>query len=104
MVERVMTVAKHLFPDVTTIADIASPVGVGHAYDLTHLLARAIELAETTERTAIRDALEKVKNYRGLVKFYRHPFSPNDHDALGANDVFMATYRADGAIVPLRHQ
>ena len=101
MVKRVMAVSQRLF-GIARIEDLESPVGVGHAYDLTHLLARAIEIAGTTEREAVRDALEQVKHYRGLVKYYAHPFTPENHDALDAADVFMARYRpTDGAIVPL---
>jgi len=38
-------------------AQIESPVGVAHAYDLVHLLARAIEHAGSTDRRKVRDAL-----------------------------------------------
>lgn len=79
---------------------VASPVGVAHAYDLTHILARAIDLAGTTDRAQVRAALEKVRDYDGLVRRYAQPFSPANHDALGAENVFMAGYRADGVIVP----
>ncbi len=99
-VERVLAVAERLF-GISKIEDIVSPVGVGHAYDLAHILARAIELAGGTDRAAIRDALEKVENYDGLVKFFPRPFSPSNHEALGAEDVFMARFQADGTIRPI---
>ncbi|MCB1908331.1 MAG: ABC transporter substrate-binding protein [Rhodocyclaceae bacterium] len=98
---RVMAVAERLF-GISSFESIESPVGVGHAYDLTHLLARAIERAGTTEREAVRDALEQLRDYSGLVRHFDRPFTAHNHDALGAEDVFMARYRAsDGAIVPL---
>ena len=101
IVERVMAVSQRLF-GISRIEELESPVGVGHAYDLTHLLARAIDLAGTTERTAVRNALEQVNDYRGLVKYYAQAFTAADHDAIGAEDVFMARYRpTDGAILPL---
>lgn len=101
MVEPVMAIAGRLF-GIADIAEFESPVGVGHAYDLTHLLARAIDRAGTTNRSAVRDALEQVSDYRGLVRDFPQPFTPTDHDALDADDVFLATYRpSDGAIVPL---
>ncbi|HRD66411.1 MAG TPA: ABC transporter substrate-binding protein [Candidatus Competibacter sp.] len=100
MVQRVLAVSDRLF-GLSRIEQIESPVGVGHAYDLTHLVARAIDLAGTTDRRAVRDALERITPYRGLVKTFERPFTPDNHDALGAEDVFMATYRLDGAIVPL---
>lgn len=80
---------------------IVSPVGVGHAYDLTRILARAIELAGTTDRAAVRDALEKVRGVKGLVRHHDRPFTAEDHDALDASDVFMARFSPSGTIVPL---
>jgi len=97
---RVLAIAHRLF-GLERIDDIRSPVGMGHAYDLTHILARAIDMAGTTERPAIRNALEQVRNYRGLVRYFEQPFTADSHDALGPQDVFMATYRPDGALVPL---
>lgn len=78
--------------------EIPSPVGVAHAYDLIHILSRAIDLAGTTDRAAIRDALERVKDYDGLIKFYKQPFTPDRHEALEIGDVFIARYAADGAL------
>lgn len=80
---------------------VASPVGIAHAYDLVHLLARAISRAGSTERTAIRAALEQLGPYRGVTRHFQRPFTPARHDALGPEDVFMARFAADGAIEPL---
>lgn len=80
-------------------AQIKSPVGVAHAYDLTHILALAINKAGSTDRKAIRDALERLGNYRGLIKEYPAPFRPGRHEALSPDDVFMARFAEDGAIV-----
>lgn len=80
---------------------LPSPVGIAHAYDLTQILARAIELAGSTDRAAIRDALERVRDYHGLVRDYGEAFTATRHDALNARDVFMARYAADGAIEPV---
>jgi branched-chain amino acid transport system substrate-binding protein len=82
--------------------EIPSPVGVAHAYDLIHILARAIDLAKTTDRPAIRDALEKVRGYRGLVRDYEHPFSATRHEALSPGEVFLARFASDGALERLR--
>jgi len=80
---------------------IESPVGVAHAYDLVHLLARAIDKAGGTNRAAVRDALEHLGPYQGLVRDYPEPFTRKRHEALGLEDVFLASYAADGAIVRL---
>jgi len=78
---------------------IPAPVGVAHAYDLIRILARAIQIAGSTDRNAVRDALEKVTDYAGLVKTYPQPFTADRHDALSPQEVFMARYADDGAIV-----
>lgn len=81
--------------------DIVAPVGVAHAYDLTHLLARAIDQAGSTDRAQVRAALERLREHDGLVRRYAPPFTVVDHDALRAENVFMAVPRPDGTIVPL---
>jgi branched-chain amino acid transport system substrate-binding protein len=82
------------------IDDIRAPVGVAHAYDAMHLLARAIAKAGSTERPAVRDALERLGSYRGLVRLYQPPFTKDRHEALGPEQLLMARFRADGALVP----
>ena len=83
------------------VEDIESPVGVAHAYDMTHILGKAISLANTTDRAAVRNALERVKVHDGLVKHYAPPFTPTRHEALGPAELLMARYREDGVIVPV---
>lgn len=83
------------------IEDIVSPVGVAHAYDMTHILAKAIQLAGSTDRAAVRDALERVPRHEGLVQRYAPPFTRQRHEALGPQNLLMAQYREDGVLVPL---
>ena len=78
---------------------LQSPVGVAHAYDLTHILARAINKAGSTDRRKIRDALEQLEPYDGLIRRYAPPFSATRHDALPPNQVFMARYTEDGSLI-----
>ncbi len=78
---------------------IPSPVGMAHAYDLMHILAMAIDQAGSTDRATVRNALEEIKNYSGLIKDYKPPFTSARHEALRAEEVFMARYDEDGAIV-----
>lgn len=82
------------------IEDIKGPVGVAHSYDLMHILAKAIDIAGTTDRAAVRDALEKVREHRGLVQHYKPPFTASRHEALSPDHLLMARYRADGVLVP----
>ncbi len=80
---------------------VTSPVGVANAYDLVHLLARAIKLANSTDRDSIRNALENLGPYQGLVRNLDKPFTTKRHDALTEKEVFMARYGSDGAIEPI---
>lgn len=89
------------FPDTLKPEDVKSPVGAAHAYDLIHLLTRAISDAKTTERSQVRDALEQIKTHSGLMKTYSPPFTPDRHDALGADSFIMARYDENGVIRPV---
>ncbi len=81
--------------------DIRSAVGAAHAYDAVHLLALAIKKAGSDDRGRIRDALEHLPAWRGLVKNYRPAFSPANHEALSSRELLMARYRDDGVLVPI---
>ncbi|SNT25394.1 amino acid/amide ABC transporter substrate-binding protein, HAAT family [Noviherbaspirillum humi] len=100
-VERFLQSASKV-SNVRRIEDIQGPVGAAHAYDMMHILAKAIDLAGSTERDAVRKALERVPEHRGLIKHYRPPFAPGRHEALGVQELLMARYRADGVLVPLK--
>ena len=79
--------------------DILAPVGTANAYDAMHLVAMAIEKAEAADGAKIRDALENLGEYRGLIKTYKRPFTADEHDALNENDYILVTWR-QGKIVP----
>jgi branched-chain amino acid transport system substrate-binding protein len=102
MLAKFMKAAATVSP-VRRIEDIQAPVGVAHAYDAMHLLARAIEQAGSADRRAVRDALEKLPSYRGLVRRYDPPFSPQRHEALGPEQLLMARFRPDGVLAPARN-
>ena len=80
---------------------VRSPVGVAQAYDLTHLLARAIARAGSTDRRRIRDALEQLGAHDGLVQRYVRPFTAERHDALSPSRLFFARYTADDRLIPV---
>ena len=82
-------------------ADIISPVGTAHAYDLAYLLKAAIERAGSVDRERVRDAMEQLQRHEGLVRVYDPPFTPERHDALDATDFRLCRYGPDGAILPL---
>jgi branched-chain amino acid transport system substrate-binding protein len=80
--------------------DILAPVGTANAYDALHLVGLAIEKAGAADGARVRDALEGLGEHRGLIKTYRRPFTPEEHDALNENDYILVTWR-QGKIVPV---
>jgi branched-chain amino acid transport system substrate-binding protein len=83
---------------VKSARDIPSHAGFGHAYDLAHILARAIALAGSADRPAVRDALERVRDYAGLVDQFPRPFSESRHEALSPRNVFIGRFTAHGTL------
>ena len=85
-----------------TANTIPGAVGTAHAYDLVHLLAKAITAAGTIEREQIRTALEQLSSHNGLVKNYQPAFSKTQHDALLSDDYIMSTFDNFGNLVPIQ--
>jgi branched-chain amino acid transport system substrate-binding protein len=96
-----LNAAKRLFGK-KSAAELISPVGYAHAYDLAHILAMAINKAGSTDRKAVRNALEQLGPYNGLIKTYHQPFTPTRHEALSAEDVFMTRYVSDGTLARVK--
>ncbi|MDH5353593.1 MAG: ABC transporter substrate-binding protein [Gammaproteobacteria bacterium] len=90
------------YSDATDVQDIFAPTGTAHAYDIIQILALAIKKANTTNRQSVRNALENLTAYNGLVRDYSPPFSAEKHDALDASDFRLSTYDEKGVIVPLK--
>lgn len=88
------------YPDVKGPSDITPAVGVANAYDAMHLTALAIQAAGSTKGDDIRQGYFKINKYEGLIKTYVKPFSPENHDALKANDYIWAQF-IDNRIVPV---
>src|SRR5215470_13520876 len=80
--------------------DVLAPVGTANAYDAMQIVALAIEKAGAAEGTKVRDALENLGEYRGLIKTYKRPFTAEEHDALNENDYILVTWK-QGKIVPV---
>ena len=96
--QRVLAALRERY-GVVDARQVEAPVGVAHAYDLVHLLAQAINKAGRADREAVRQALENLKEHRGLVRHYRPPFTATRHEALAPDNVFLARYDNDGALV-----
>lgn len=98
--DRVIAALKAKYPDIKGPEDITPAVGVANAYDAMQLTALAITGAKSTEGDAVRQAYEAIGDYPGLIKTYSKPFSPENHDALGAADYVWARFVGD-RIVPV---
>lgn len=98
---RLFKAYQNKYTDVNSPADIFAPAGTAHAYDLVHLLRLAMEQAGTIQRPAVRDALEKITSYNGIMKNYQPPFTRDRHDALTADDFIIARYNKQGHIIPI---
>ncbi len=90
---RVADAYLRMFPSARNLGDIIAPTGVAHAYDLVHLLALAIEGAGSTDRSRVRDALERLPAHAGLLKDYDPAFTPSRHEALDGSDIRVARFR-----------
>lgn len=99
--QQLLAVANRL-SNVKSFTEVKSPCGLAHAYDLTRILAMAIEKAGSTDRRKVRDALEQLDRYDGLVRVYDPPFTSTRHEALSPENVFMARYDKKGLISAIR--
>ena len=80
--------------------DIPSPVGAAHSYDTVHLIASALQIAQTTAPPKIRDALERLPAFNGAVQHYTPAFSENRHDALDKSQVLFVKLSPSGQLTP----
>ena len=101
--EKVLAALKAKYPDIKGPGDVLPPVGIANAYDAMHLVALAIKSAGSTDGDKMRQALESIDRYEGLIKSYAKPFTPENHDALNENDYIMVRYNGDD-IVPVATQ
>lgn len=92
---------RRLFPGFKDPLDIPAAPGLAHAYDLVHLLVKAVAAAGTLDRTAVRDALETLTHHAGVMADYAPPFTARRHDALGPDRYILARYNENGRIVPV---
>jgi len=93
--QKVLAALEAKYPDIKGPADVVPPVGVANAYDAMRMLALSIGKAGTTDGDKVRQALENIDRYEGLIKTYTHPFTAENHDALNENDYIMVHYRGE---------
>ena len=93
-----MLMAK--YPDIKGPGDVTPAVGVANAYDAMHLVALAIRNADSTDGAKVREGFYKIASYDGLIKSYKSPFTPANHDAINEND-YVWTQFIDNEILPV---
>lgn len=73
---------------------IPAPMAAAQSYDSVFLLAAAMRQAGSAEREPLRVALENLRlPYFGVIATYQRPFSPQNHDAIGANMLSLGVAR-----------
>jgi len=92
---------QEMFDSSVTAESIPGAVGTAHAYDLIHILAKAINKANSTNTSEIRSELERLPSHKGLVKTYSPAFTKEKHDALWAEDYIISNFDSQGNLVPL---
>ncbi|MEO0407862.1 MAG: ABC transporter substrate-binding protein [Cyanobacteria bacterium P01_A01_bin.135] len=97
--ERVLTALNEKY-DLSGPEEILAPVGTANSYDAMHLVALALDTAETTEGPALREAFYELPTYEGLIKTYEQPFTPDNHDALSEDDYILVQWEGT-KIVPV---
>jgi len=81
---------------------IKAPIGVAQAYDAVHLIAKAIQKADSIEHQKVKNALENLPRYKGVLKEYSPAFTPKIHEALDDSDYYMAKYDHNGHLLPVK--
>ena len=94
---KVGAVIRHVSAQIPTLAALGLPFVSMHL--MHHLLALAVGQAQSADREAIRNALERLPPYRGVMKTYRPAFSAQSHDALDRSLLRLARFDARGRIV-----
>lgn len=74
------------------------PVATAQGYDSTKLILEGIKKAGSLDGEKIRDAIENIDNFEGVTAIKSKPFTKENHEAYGPDDVFIATY-ADSKVV-----
>ena len=99
--EAVLAALKKKYPEIKSLADVTPAVGIANAYDAMHLTAAAIAKAGSTEGPKVREGFYAIDSHDGLIKSYKKPFTPTQHDALGPDDYIFTYFNKEGEILPL---
>lgn len=81
------------WPEIKSATALPNPSYVANAYDAVHLFALAVEKAGAADGAKMRDAMEALPAYDGLIKMYEPPFTAERHDALMPDDYVMGEWK-----------
>jgi branched-chain amino acid transport system substrate-binding protein len=98
--QKVLKMLMAKYPDIKGAGDVTPAVGVANAYDAMHLVALAIKNAGSTDGPKVREGFYKIASYDGLIKNYKNPFTPGNHDAINEND-YVWTQFINHEILPV---
>jgi len=98
--QKVLKMLMAKYPDIKGAGDVTPAVGVANAYDAMHLVALAIRNAGSIEGPKVREGFYRIASYDGLIKSYKTPFTPTNHDAINEND-YVWTHFINNEILPV---
>jgi branched-chain amino acid transport system substrate-binding protein len=77
------------------------PVVAALGYDGMRLLLQAVDMAGGGDRDKMRDALEKIDDFKAVSGTPAKPFGPKDHECLDRGNVFLGVWK-NGRVVKLQ--
>jgi branched-chain amino acid transport system substrate-binding protein len=77
------------------------PVVAALGYDGMRLLLQAVDMAGGGDRDKLRDALEKIDDFKAVSGTPTKPFSAQDHECLDRGNVFLGVWKS-GRVVKLQ--
>ncbi|KIL35573.1 ABC transporter substrate-binding protein [Cohnella kolymensis] len=69
------------------------PVASAQGYDSAKLILEGIKKAGALDGEKIRDAIENINDFEGVTAIKKQPFTKENHEAYGPDDVFIGTYK-----------
>ena len=73
---------------------MGSLMAAAQSYDAVHLMVRALlQTKGMTSGELLKQALEQLRPYQGVVTSYHRPFTREDHDALGLTMLWLGVWR-----------
>lgn len=96
--QRLLDSIVERYDEVSGPRDLLMHSGTASAYDVTHIIARAIEIAGEFDRGKVRDAFFEVE-FEGVNTTFSPAFTEGNHDALTMDEYVMLVFY-DGMVLP----